>query len=199
MAKFKYSKTNAEYLHGNGKPVRAQVINQWVKDAIENAQASVRDDTQKLVDRKLSVDKWREKMREHVRAGHRNMAMLAYGPKLNAKELGRLGAIVKAQYKYLDKFAAGLKDRSIARNGAAVNRAALYIKAMWATYQNELKRAKLDAGYATCLNVLDDEADSCKECPELTDKGEVPIADMPNIGTRECSIGCRCSIEYFRS
>lgn len=198
MAKFKYSKANAEYRHANGKPVRPQTINEWVKATIENAQASVRADTQAMADRKLSIDKWRDRMREHIRAGHRNMSKLAYGPKLSAKELGRLGAIVKAQYRYLDKFAAGLKARSIPRSAATANRAALYIRAMWATFQNELKRAKLDAGFTTCINVLDDEADSCTECPDLTDKGEIAIADMPNVGTRKCALGCRCSIEYFR-
>lgn len=197
MAKFKYNRRNAEYTHSNGKAVQPQTINQWVMDSIDAAKDSLRNDAQRMADKKLSVNAWRDKMREHIRAGHRNMAKLAYGPELSPKQLGRLGAIVKAQYKYLDNFVAGIKNKSVSRE-SSVSRSLLYLDALWATFQNELRRAKKDAGFTTCVNILNEEADNCTECPELTDKGEIPIDDMPMIGMRKCSIGCRCSIEYFR-
>lgn len=199
MAKqFKYNTANAEYTYYNGQPVTTRTLNSWAKIAIENAQISLSKDTHRMVDRKLSIDAWSNKMRDHIRAGHRMMAKLAYGPTLSAKQAGRLGAIVKAQYKYLDNFTRGLKDKSINRTDAAVSRANLYLKAMYATFQNELKRAKQDAGYTHALNILDDDSESCVECPTLTALGWMPIENMPFIGMRICNIGCNCEIEYAR-
>lgn len=199
MPKFKYSKREAEYRYANGRPVAAQTMNAWARTAIENAEAAIAQDAAALGSRKLTLAQFRDKMREHIRAGHRNMAKMAYGPNLSPRELGRLGAIVKAQYKFLDNFLAQIRSRKIKRDAAAVPlRAKLYVRALWATYQNELKRAKKDAGFTHAANVLDDEAESCQECPDLTDRGYIPIDDMPNIGQRACSIGCRCSLEFSR-
>lgn len=198
MGKFKYDKANAQYLYGNGKAVSNATMNTWARGAIENAKASLTVDTQKLVDRKVSINAWANTMRDHIRGGHRMMAKLAYGPNLSAKQAGRLGAIVKKQYKFLNNFVAGLKNKSIARDASAINRANLYLQSLWLTYQNELNRAKKEAGFTLAANNLDEEAANCIECPELTDKGYISIDDMPLIGFRACQLGCKCSIEYAR-
>ena len=51
-------------------------------------------------------------------------------------------------------------------------------------------------------NVLDDEAAHCKTtklrpgCPELTEKGWVPIGTLPAPGSRACFSKCRCHFNF---
>lgn len=196
MPAFTWSTKQGRYQYRNGKAVPRETLGGWVSDAIESSQEEIDAQTRGLVDGVITVAAWLLFMRGVLRAGHRMMAQLAYGPSLSPKQLGRLGAIVKAQYRYLDAFTAAIENGDLPLTAGLATRAVMYAEAFWTTWQNETAAAQGDRGMTEILNVLDENAEHCDGCLEETARGWIPLGDEVPIGARDCLVRDRCSFEY---
>lgn len=196
VAAFAWSNRQGRYQYRNGKPVKDETMGRWIEAALESSKARVRSLTDRLVSGDVNTAEWAIAMRDELRAGHRMMAQLAHGPELSRSQLGRLGAIMRAQYGYLNAFSSGLESGDIATNAAIITRAEMYIDAMWNTWQNESANAKARRGFTKIRNILDPFAKHCAGCISETARGWIAIGTEIPIGARDCRVRDRCRFEY---
>lgn len=115
---------------------------------------------------------------------------------MTSSDWGRVGSIVKEQYKYAKGFEAVLDDLSEA---ALTNRASLYAQAAGAAFEYGHKAAILDSGrFKEEFWELGD-AEHCSDCIQLNAKGWVPIGDLgtvPRAGSTACMMNCQCQLKY---
>lgn len=109
---------------------------------------------------------------------------------------GRVGRLIREQYKYAAKFESALGDLSEA---AIVNRASLYAQATGAAFEYGHKAAIIVSGkFKEEFWELGD-AEHCSDCVDLNAKGWVPIGDLgtvPRAGATACMVNCQCNLKY---
>lgn len=163
--------------------------------AVDSSKEKIGKLTQRLVDGKINVSAWHEAMKAEIKAAHRAAAMLANGGKLDARAAGRLGAALKAQYKFLGNFARQIENKEIPLGARTVARARLYAQAVMTTYQ-KAKVARAQAAGVEMYRLVLAPAEHCPECLADSQLDFVPIGSLADIGQRECMSNCRCSWEY---
>jgi hypothetical protein len=73
----------------------------------------------------------------------------------------------------------------------------MYADALYSTFANvQTAREASLGGQRYARRIIDPAAEHCDECPELADRGWVPIEEMVPIGDTTCLTNCRCEIEY---
>ena len=195
--KFQWSKSKRRYQYANGKPVADDKLRDWAQTTIDASKDRIGEFTQSLVDGKIELAEWEVRMRAEIRAGHRAIAMLANGGKLDKQAVARLGNAVKAQYKYLTAFKNGLENGEIELTGKVVSRAQMYGQAVRMTYESEVRAREKKAGLKKERRILTAK-ESCRSangvtgCVELAAKGWQPIGTLPAIGLATCISQCRC-------
>lgn len=142
-------------------------------------------------------------MRDAIKNIHLYSAAIAKGgwAQLTQADFGRVGKIVRSEYKYLERLASGIGDGSIPLDGRFKDRSSQYAEAGRDTY-HEIERATMRAaGYTLESNVLHP-AEHCTgagSCVEQTARGKVRIGQLIPIGRRRCLRKCRCSLAYWKS
>ena len=195
-AKYKWSVSRSRYTYTKtGRAVPESRVRAGLQAAVDSSKEKIGKLTQRLVNGKINVSAWHEAMKAEIKAAHRAAAMLANGGKLDARAAGRLGAVLKAQYKFLGNFARQIENGDVTLGARTVARARLYAQAVMTTYQKaKLARAKA-AGIEMYRLVLSP-AEHCDECLADAALDFVPIGSLPEIGSRTCLINCKCSWEY---
>lgn len=122
----------------------------------------------RLFNREITIEQWRNEMREVVRRAHSIEYMLARGGRnaMTHRDWGIIGQIVKGQYKYLDNFAqdiVGGRYKESQVNGVA-NRSGLYLESASQSFE----RAKGEG------------------------RGMPVLPAYPGDGSTVCKSNCRC-------
>lgn len=149
----------------------------------------------------LSLETWRAEMRAMIKNVHLMSGAAAKGgwAQLTPQDYGAIGAIVKSEYRYLERLAQGIAAGTISLDGRVVNRAMMYAEAGRQTYHTIERLAMRRAGYVFEQNILDRAAESCAMCEAQTARGWVPIGDLVQVGARTCLRRCRCRLDYRKT
>lgn len=143
-----------------------------------------------------SVDEWQTAMRMAIKDVHLYAAAVARGgwAQMTQSDFGAVGAILRKQYAYLDRFAAEIRA-GLPRDGRLLARMKLYVMAARTTHQRFDARERELRGDSEERNVLS-AGENCAECVEQADRGWVPIGELVPVGQRVCLGNCLCEIEY---
>jgi hypothetical protein len=192
-----WSKSKDRY-ERNNRPVSDGRLADIVHGITQNAGNGVERLTEKLVSGEIDLPAWQVEMRDHIRNGHRAMAILAYGGKenLGAREWGRVGAVVRKQNGYFDNFANQIENGDVPVGPGLIARARLYMEALYATHANLVADRRAKSGkYQQARRILGATDRHCPECPPLAAAGWMPIEEMTPIGATVCRVRCRCRIQ----
>ncbi len=176
------------------KPVPEAQVRDGLQRAIDSGKAKIGAFTQELVDGKINAAEWAVRMRDEIRAAHRAASLLANGGTLDASAVGKLGAVLKSQYGYLDRFRVQIENEEISLGARTVARARLYGQAVLNTYDNAVVARERKAGVKMGVWVLT-AAEHCEGCLEQAAKGERPLKDIPPIGSQDCKSNCKCYVQ----
>lgn len=185
---------------------------EWVtlKDLVAQGQASLAassaaiDDMAGLVaNGQLSADAWYGLMQEEIKQEVIVQYILGHGgmvDDMTHADWGRIGAIVKDQYKYLK----GFRDDIIAGNlteGQISSRAGMYINSAREAFNNARGRVMADAGNDEEKWVLGNNEDHCIDCQDNADQDWQPIGTFPDPGSGStvCLTNCGCALIYRNS
>lgn len=112
---------------------------------------------------------------------------------------GKVGAKIKWQYGYLQKFTKRL-ERGVLSDAAAINRAKSYVSSVYVSFANTFQDAQTDfvAGGKNPeqCRLVTDSIEGCSECAADEAEGWMSVDDMGEIGSRLCQDFCRCDIEF---
>lgn len=112
---------------------------------------------------------------------------------MTQSDWGRLGAAIKEQYKFADKFASELSGLSEAQ---IVNRANMYINSSNQAFEMAYRRSVTISGNFTEERWILGDKQHCSGCIENAGRGWVPIGELPPFGTTPCGSQCGCHITY---
>jgi hypothetical protein len=171
-----------------------------VRRAVDQTLRSIGQETRRMADDfragRISLDRFRLEMRARTREVHILSAAAARGGmnKMDARAWGQVGGVIAEQDRFIERFIGDIQSGRQPLNGQLNNRAAMYVEAGRTTHERAKREVQADQGMTEERNILRD-AKHCGECPELTQRGWVPIGTLPLPGQRECSVNCRCEIE----
>lgn len=163
----------------------------------------------RLATGQITVEEWRDAMRDGVRRLHTSSTALAQGGfnKISDVGVGRLESRIASELGYLEKFAAQIADgtqrvswidpvtgeRMI--DGRFASRASMYAESGHATMENARRGINAIDGVTHERRVLDD-VENCDDCVGYALEGWQPIGTLPEIGDSQCMTNCRCEFEY---
>lgn len=175
---------------------RARALLDSYTDQISDRMARV---SESLVRGEVSLSEWETRMRGLVKEAHAVAYATAKGgwSRMTQADYGRLGSIVKEQYRYLRSFSADVALGTVPRTSAIRARARLYAESARRTHFETERRLMAGRGYVEERSVLGI-ADHCDGCLEEAGKGWRPIGVLLPIGGRDCKARCRCHFEYRR-
>jgi len=199
IGKLVWSTKHRTYFRGTHKLTPAE-MSDVVNAVASNAAQQVDTLSRKLIAGTINTAQWAKGMQEAVQRGHRAMALLAYGgqPHITEPVWAQTAAIIKQQDKYLKRFVEQVRNGQAPLTDGLVNRARMYMDALYATHENLALMREEGAGATEARRVLaggavDDR--NCEPCIELARKGWLPIDKLPRLGATPCLSKCRCRFE----
>lgn len=149
----------------------------------------------------IDLEEFELAMRELLKSGHIIAASVGKGgrARMSQADWGHVGAKIKWQYGYLQKFARKIKRGSITEI-ATVARARLYASALYVsfarTFQESMEEFVVDGNNPLRCRLVTNSEEGCAECAADEAEGWVSVDDMKPIGTRICGDFCKCNIEF---
>lgn len=192
---FRWNPAAQRYIGPGGKFVAQSRIRSAIDEALRKNALRVRDLSNQLRAGRISLDSWWLEMRTAVKDANLYGAAAARGgwAQMTPADFGRVGAEVRKQYAYLDRFV-GEIDGGLTLDGRFLNRAMSYLNSGRVTFE-EIATDMFEArGFTEERNVLGN-AEHCGDCVAETARGWVPIGDLIPIGSRRCRGNCRCKIQ----
>lgn len=173
----------------------------YVNESIQAAE-SVTDYLAGLVsEAQLAPADWRDLMRQEIKSEYIRQYVLGIGGReqMTPADWGRVGAMLKAQYKFLDGFTDALPDLSEAQITA---RARQYVDSARQAFEKANQLAQIKAGMDEVLWVTEPKAETCEDCEAFENMGWQLIEDdpyegaFPGSGDTVCLGNCQCHEEY---
>lgn len=190
------------YRGPDGRIVSRAAVREAIDTALRTASFRARALALELRAGTITLDAWELAMRELVKDVHLYSAAAVRGgwDRMTQGDYGRVGQLVRTQFRYLDGFAQDIADGR-QRLGAPgfLRRGMMYGEAGRATHEafvqsDARKWARELGGRLEARNVLGD-AQHCDQCAGLTRRGWMPDADMVPPGMRTCLSHCHCTVK----
>jgi hypothetical protein len=159
----------------------------------------------------ITVDVWLTAMRTEVKNLYLTQYIVARGGlgQMTFADWGRLGAMLKDQYGYLDGFAEYIKANNPSAAYIAM-RARLYADASHEAFERARTLIALEKGADEISWHIDPAAENCSDCVDWEAMGWQSIGPRggfpspkgeawPGSGLSKCLVRCRCSTTYRNS
>jgi hypothetical protein len=195
---YSWDAASARYRHrGTGRFVARTEITRALSFSLAQEERRAISLANALREGSLSLAAWRTEMRTMIKSVHLYSAAAAKGgwAQLTQADYGRVGAIVRDEYQYLEAFTAKLATGLMPLDGRAAGYARQYALAGRETYYQVDRAANEAAGYTLETNLLHG-GDHCLGCLEATALSPAPIGTLPPIGARDCRRHCLCTLVY---
>lgn len=194
---FRWNARAGRYRDERGRFVSLANVRDSLDRTIDGAEREVRRLAEALRNREISLVQWERQMREHIKAVNLYSYATSVGgwQQLSPAQMGRVGAEVREQYRYLREFARQIESGKQPLDGRFASRAALYAK-------NGRKLQSIAQSEQFAQRGWDEEqniryaGDSCPGCIDATAAGWVEIGTLTPPGTRDCRGNCRCRLRY---
>jgi len=196
----RWSPKRAAYIWNvNGRQVSARRLQTELGGLRDHAQSNMRHHSQLFTDRKISLQSWQRRMGRETKQMFVTEYITGRGglAQMTQADWGRIGAAVKGQYKYIDRFAMQVYrgEMSIAQFEARAER---YAGGGWSMFNAGRTQAHMAAGFTQERRVIQP-GDNCRSCLGYAAAGWVPIGDLPEPGqASECLSNCRCEKKFRR-
>lgn len=195
-----YSRKQKAFIKDGRKVTRAQVRGEIDKLTGHVAKESARI-AKRLQSGRIDAVEFELQMRQLLKSAHIVAASVGKGGRVRMTQAdwGRVGAKIKWQYGYLQKFA-----RKVAKGGISdsmlASRAKSYATSIYTsfmrTYQDAQTEFVADGRNPLKCRLITNSEEGCVECAADEAEGWVSVDDMKPIGSRICGDFCKCDIEF---
>ncbi len=190
--------TTGRYRGSDGRFVSEREVRLEVQRVTRGLRTEITDWTNQLRAGNLTVQQWYDGMRGLMKTGHTMAGAIANGgwKQMTPADWGKIGAITKQQYKWLNRFAQQLSSGTLILDGSVVARAGMYANAAYATYQESVRVRAIKLSYREEIRILNPSAKHCSDCEDEASKGWVPIGTLRVIGDSQCISNCQCRFDF---
>jgi hypothetical protein len=193
---YRWNAKAARWQAPDGRFVPALAPRQALEGVILATQTEMLALSAQLQAHTISLAQWQGGMARLSKRLHVVAALAAGGTgTFTPQQAGRLGAILKRQYRALDTLAQQIATGRQKLDGTLGNRTRLFAQAGRSTWEAIRGGAEIQAGKAQARRVRH-VLDSCPGCITEAARGWVPVAEVAPIGSQECRTWCKCSIEW---
>jgi hypothetical protein len=180
-----------------GRFVPRTEVRRVIDEYLENKSKQVRTLAEQLRNREISIAQWQRAMEQNIARVHLANAAAAKGGwhALGQSDYGRIGSLVKQEYKYLREFAVQIEN-GLPLDGRFTARVEQYSQAGRHTFYvfKDLEAERLGLDEERSVRHAQD---SCEDCLYWAAKGWVPRGSSPHPGARRCRRKCKCD-KIFR-
>lgn len=190
--------TTGRYRAPDGRFISERQVGADVRRVIRSVNREMRDLAGQLRDGSITIQQWYDGMRNRMKYTHTLVGSIARGgwKQMSQADWGRIGAMSRRQYEYLNNFARQLAAGTLTLDGRLIVRAGMYANAAWTTYQENVRIMAAENGYRQERRVLNPAAQHCEDCIEEADRGWQPIGELRPIGDSKCIVNCACRFEF---
>lgn len=154
--------------------------------------------TKRLSSGKIDVARWQEGVKADLRQAYIQNYLLGIGGKgqLTKRDYGRVGAMLKNQYKFLARFADGITDRTVSAPQALM-RIQMYARSARGAYEKGRQRTWEDAKQSRWL--VNHALENCEDCLKFEAMGwrnPKDFSTLPGLCQTKCKANCGCRMEY---
>lgn len=196
--RLEWSKKAARYRDPvTGRFITRNEVRGWVDKLVQQSQRRLAIAADDMRQGRTTVGQWQKIMRDEIKNTQLAAEALVRGGwnQMTARDFGRVGARVREQFKYLDKFTREVESKKQATDGRLVQRARSYAAAARVNFHESQTDQLSELGYTEEKNVLH-VAEHCDDCLDQAALGWVPIGTLTPIGSRKCRMNDRCSVQY---
>lgn len=149
----------------------------------------------------IKLFEFETRMRELLKSAHIIAASVGKGgrARMTQSDWGSVGAKIKWQYGYLNKFARKIGRGSISELATA-SRAKSYSSSVLVSFYNTFMEAQTefieDGKNPQRCRLITNSEEGCVECAADEAQGWISVDDMGEIGSRLCGDFCKCDIEF---
>ncbi|MFB2768576.1 hypothetical protein ACE1AT_04690 [Pelatocladus sp. BLCC-F211] len=180
-----------------GRFVKYADVLEAVDAEINRLEVRLKGHARLLAQNKIDIAEFQIRMAQTLKESHlRNMAIGAGGVKrLTPTHYGKIGAQLKKQYRYLNKFGQDLAEGKLTKE-QTIRRAGMYAKsARTSFFEGEFTSRGKYGFYAKRL--LDPQAQHCSSCISFQRLQWTPIQNVTPPGVDcECGGRCRCRLIF---
>lgn len=185
-----------------GRFLSRDVMLDYVTRSLD-ATGIVTDQLARLVgDGTINARDWALVMRQETKNEYLRQYILGRGGRdqMDHRDWGRIGAMVKEQYKYLQGFAGDVASGNLTPEQIAA-RSRMYINSAVEGYEKARARNADDLGMNEESWHLQEDAEHCDDCVMYAGQGWQPIGTFPEPGdgSTQCLTNCKCWKSYRNS
>jgi hypothetical protein len=185
----------------SGRFISSIKVRDALEDVMDQAALNMNALSQQLMDGGISLADWQAGMMQQIKLSQTAAGAAGGGgwAQMTQSDWGAVGQLVREQYDYLRNFAGQIADGTQALDGRLLVRSDMYGDAARATFEDIRRRGMIAAGFDEGRRILEPGADHCSDCEEYANDGWMPADEIPDIGDSECTVRCKCEIEYRKS
>jgi hypothetical protein len=193
-----WNETAARYIdRDTGRFVARAVVARELDAVVELSRARMSALSEGLLAGETTLAEWQSGMEREVKLVHVVGGAAARGgwAQMSPSDWGFVGAQVKRQYRFLDRFAAELATGQMPLDRRVLTRAGLYAQSGRGTYEEMGRRmARVRGKRYERRRVTSGE--HCPDCLTYAARGWQPIGTLPRLGDSQCYTNCHCFFEY---
>jgi hypothetical protein len=194
-----WNATAGRFQRPDGRFVPASVVRAELDKSLVATANRVRALGDDLRAGRVSLDAWRQAMKDEIKAAHLRSAALARGgwSQMDQAAFGRTGQIIRTEYHHLEAWTQQIKSGWVL-DGRLSSRGQLYTAAARGTFHQVQREEMIKRGNDLERSLLHP-AEHCPECLAQAALGWVPLGTLVPIGSRQCLRNCKCTISFSRS
>lgn len=195
---WEWDATRLRYVSDAGEALEPATLRLVVDRVIAEAEAEMVTEARAVSETSFAMGDFESRMEAHILERHVAAAAAARGGLEQLTDEDRLWtrARVETQYGYLERFAQALIPPATLSAAQIEARIALYGEAARGTFEEMRGRVHEEAGFQEERWMLGATDNNCDGCLEQEALGWVGIGELPEVGSQDCVVNCRCSIDY---
>lgn len=190
---------NKRYRGDNGRFVSGKTVYDFSQKSIAATIDKVKGFADSIGKSEMTPAQWYKAMKSEIKGEYIRQYMLAHGGRdsMMQSDWGKIGNMVKGQYKYLDGFLQEIAAGNLSPEQIAM-RAAMYINSA----EQGFERAREDNAEAWGATeerwATRPGAEHCVDCLAYEGEGWKPLGyfPTPGAGSTQCLTNCQCTKEY---
>jgi hypothetical protein len=156
-----------------------------------------------VADGSITPEEWAVLMKTEIKQEYIRQYLLGHGGRLDDmthSDWGKLGNMIKDQYRYLRGFAGDVSTGDLSEEQIAA-RAGMYANSSREAYERARGKVMDEAGMDEEAWALGPKQDHCDDCVGYSQDGWMPIGTFPDPGdgTTQCLTNCGCTKIYRSS
>lgn len=188
-----------------GRFVPAQMIRDLTQSSIQTSSDISAALAERVVGGTLAPTDWRAVMQNELKGEYIRQYLTGIGGReqMTKSDWGKVGAMLKEQYKYLNGFAKDVAEKNLTPEQVAM-RAGMYFNSAREAFEKanaKVQKAQQRDEVAWMLGA----SEHCEDCLAFAALGWQPVDSdpfggaVPGSGDTRCLTNCQCSLEYRQS